>query len=297
MRRVIVHAGWPKTATTTLQFQLRAAWPNLAGRPWSRPGGDASRTVLHDVTRGNSDGATIDALFESSWRDRTLPVFLSHEGLVGMRKWQHGRDRLDPLAIPGHLSATSWPVHVVFTLREPRSLLRSNYRYAVRDGYSRTYLDFLDEERVALQTGHGPLSIRGVIEAWEHAFGRSAISIAWMDVLVADPVSFWNDLAAFTGVAELARVAAVPIEHRNRTMLGPLRWELAVNRVLAPKSDRRRGRYTARARRVHNRLVADRLGRDRPDELDGGALEREIVDQMSADVEWLTERYRPRPRA
>lgn len=295
-RRVIVHAGWPKTATTTLQQQLRVAWPNLAGRPWNRPGGEVAKAVLHDLVRGDSDGATIDALLESSWQDRALPVFLSHEGLVGMRKWQHGRESLDSLAIPGHLAATSWPVHVVFTIREPRSLLRSHYRYAVREGYSLPYPQFLEEERQALQIGHAPFSVRGVIEAWERSFGRDAISIAWMDVLTRDPVSFWSDMAATTGVAELERVAAVPIEHRNRTMLGPLRWELALNRVLASKSDRRRGRYTGRIRRVYNGVVAERLDRERPDELDGGALEREIVDQMSADVAWLTERYRPRPR-
>jgi hypothetical protein len=294
-RRVIVHAGWPKTATTTLQQQLRIAWPNLAGRPFNRPGGDACKRLMQDLIRGRVDGPSIDALFESSWHDRSLPVVVSNESLVGIRKWQHGRETVEPLAIPGHLATSSWPAQVVFTLREPAALVRSHYRYAVRDGYFGSYRDFLEQERLALELGNGPFSLRRVIEAWERSFGRQAITIAWMDVLVQDPARFWGDLATATGVAELAGVADVPIEHRNPTMLGPMRWELAVNRALAPKSDRSRGRYTSPARRLHNRIVSRRLHSGTPEDLNGGALEHHVVASIRADITWLTARYGSQP--
>jgi hypothetical protein len=290
-RRALVHGGWPKTATTTLQQQLRVAWPNLAGRPWNRPGGEASKLVLGDVVRGRADGKAIDGLFESSWHDRSLPVVLSHEGLVGMRKWQFGRDNVDSLAVAGHLAATSWPVHVVLTIRDPVELVRSNYRYAVRGGYQHSYRDYLEEEAIVLASGRGPFSIRNVVESWEGSFGREAVTIAWMDTMLEHPASFWKELAEVTGTAELERIADVPLEHLNPTLLGPLRWELAVNRLLAPKHGRRRSPYTARLRRAYNRHVARHLTSRPPEILDGGALELSVTEPMQNDVAWLRERY------
>ena len=293
-RLAVVHIGWPKTATTSLQHQLRVGWPNLAGRPWNRPGGYACQALMQELVRGRTDGPAIDALLASSWHDQTLPVVVSHEGLVGMRKWQHDLVNNDALAVPGYLAATSWPVHVVATLRDPVELVRSNYRYAVRGGYARSYAEFLEEERANLLLGRGPFAIRNVIEAWERSFGRSAITVAWMDAMVHDPVAFWGDIATATGVSEFARIGDIPLENRNQTSLGPLRWELALNRVLAPKEGRRRSPYTNRLRRAYNRYVAGHLSRLGSTDPAGGMLEQSVVGPMRDDLAWLTQRYNPR---
>lgn len=289
-RRAILHIGWPKTATTSLQHQLRQAWPNLAGRPWDREGGKEARLLLRGIMLGTVDGSCLDRLFASSWHEPSLPVIVSDENLVGTRRWQHGFERLDPAEVPGLVSATSWPVHVVMTLRDPAALLRSNYRYAVRGGYSRSYADYIGEERRELTAGRSPFAIRRVVEAWDRSFGKAAITVGWMERLVRDPVRFWADLAIAVGVPELARVGAVPLGHRNPTGLGALRWELALNRVLAPQTDRRRARFTRRARRFYNAHVANRLPGGPPD-LGADVRERALVSAMEADLDWVCDRY------
>lgn len=289
-RKVILHVGWPKTATTSLQQQLREGWPNLGGRPWNRPGGEQSRFLWRALAiDGDVDGLALDGDIESSWHDRSLPVVISNEGLIGLRKWQHGGSRLAPEHIPALVAATTWPVHVVMTLRDPLALVRSTYHYAVRGGYVGSYADYLEQERVELSERGGAFAIRPVVEAWEQAFGREAVTITWMETLVSDPVRFWDDLALATDVPELSRLGQIPLDHRNSTNLGPLRWELALNRVLKSKSDRRRARYTHRLRRLYNRRLAAHLVPASSTLPHEGSAERVVVERMEADIDWLCE--------
>ncbi len=292
-RRVIVHIGWPKTATTSLQRQLLLRWPNLAGRPWSRPGGDASRTLLKQLTTGTLEAAALDEHLEASSHDRALPVMLSHEGLTGMRRWQHGDHRTDATDMAAAFSrATTWPVHVVIVASAtPPRVVRSHYLYAVRGGYTRTYTDFLGEERSAYENGTSRLAIRRVVTAWEREFGRPNVTIAFMEQVVTDPVGFWTDLAADTETPEVARIGETPFEHHNTTLLGPLRWELGLNRLLQSKSDRRRAPYTHRVRRLYTRRLAPHLPRTSAADLVGTSAERSIVEPMNIDLDWVCERY------
>jgi hypothetical protein len=292
MRRVILHVGWPKTATTTLQHQLRRSWPNLAGRPWDRPGGESSRSLLRGaVHTGQVTGDELDALLEVSWHRRELPVVLSSEDLIGIRPWQHGRSKLPPTAVADLVAATSWPASVLMTLRAPRPLIRSNYRYAVAGGYERSYATYLGEERAALDGGVSPFAIRAVVESWVAAFGNEAVAVRWMEDFVGNPRGFWDSLALEFAVPDLSRVGRAPLDHRNPTSLGPLAWELQLNRILRSKSDRRRAVHTHRLRRFHTRRIGPVLSRFADGQLDGGDPEQELVERMEADVAWVRQRF------
>jgi hypothetical protein len=161
----------------------------------------------------------------------------------------------------------------------------------VRGGYERSYAEFLTAEHEALARGDSPFAIRSVIESWEAAVGAGAVTVLWMEELVADPVASWTRLAAEIGVPAFAAVGRVPMEHRNPTVLGPLSWELRLNRILRSRSDRRRADLTHRIRRFHSRHLGPQLHRFARDELVGGEQERSLLAAMDADIAWVRARF------
>jgi hypothetical protein len=291
-RRVVVHAGWPKTATTSLQTQLMS-WPNLAGRPWARPGGELAKVLWRELLGpAPVDGARLDELFESSWIDRSRAVVLSDETIIATPRWQHDAARPTPTAVATRLTTSSWPMQMLFTLREPTGLLQSTYRHAVRGGYSRPYEVYLGWLENQMTRPTCPLAIREVVSAFEAVVGRDSITIAWMEDLVADPRRFWQDVAGAVDEPGLERLGVEPLEHRNESKLGPIRLELAVNRLLASHGDRRRSPVGRRFRRVYTQQVSRRL--PAAGSLLRGAgsrQERALVARLDEDLEWLCDRY------
>lgn len=291
-RRALVHIGWPKTATTSMQHQLRN-WPNLAGRPWTRSGGDRSRSVLRYLVMGLPvDPAEIDGLLESSWIDRTQPVVLSDEAIVALPRWQHQPGRPDPAEVAALLTACSWPVTAIATLREPAPLLRSSYRYAVKAGYDRGYRQYLADITANLDRQRGPMAIRHLLTAWEEAVGEGNVVITWMEDYVADPQAFWGHLAEVLDTPELAAVGDQPPVHLNQVRLNPVWIEMAVNRLFAAHRGKRRSRWGRRFRRVYNRHVGRRLPEARrPIQTGCEDLEREVVTRLERDLDWVCEHF------
>lgn len=285
-RRVILHIGWPKTATTSIQHQL-LTWPNNAGRPWFRRDGDGPRAVLRMLVRGAPvPGSDIDRILQASWHERSLPVVLSDEALVGLPRTYHATAGLDASEVAAAWAVTTWPTTVVATLREPASLLRSSYRFAIRAGYPGTYRDYLAIANTQLDRGEGPLSFHRVLSAWREVAGEGNVVVRWMEDYVTDHRGFWTELSGATSTPELARLARLPAAHLNSASHNPLWIELTVNRVLSVVGRRASPGRRRRMRRRYNRWVARWLPRSsRPLHQGCEDLEREVVARLEHDLD------------
>ncbi len=291
--RVLVHAGWPKTATTSLQRQLRV-WPNLAGRPLDRPGGAEAKLLMRKLVTGDEVGpAELSQFLERSWHDRSTIVVLSNEGFIGTPRWQTTNRRSEPVDIARRLAGTDWSVTVLATLREPRAMVRSCYRFAVRGGFAGGYATYLDDRLRERSASLGPFSLRRVLEAYDELLGVESVVVAWMEDLVSDPQHFWADVSVRTGSDELSALGAEPLSHMNPTRLGPEWFELGLNRMLAVHAGRRRSRAGRRIRRAYTAGPARWWSPSRRPEIPASVAgaEDELVAAMEDDITWICDRY------
>lgn len=292
VRSVLIHIGWPKTATTSLQAQL-VRWPNVAGRPYDSPEGQhRRRELLRAVSPGGISGAELDALLERSWPDRTRPVILSNETFVGMRKWR--RDpRADAVDVPSVVARTSWQARILVTVREAEALVRSTYRYAVVQGCPHPYRRYLADELALFDRGRSRLDLDRIVSAWAAAFGDGSVLVRSMSSLVEDPAHFWRELSDASGMPALAELGSAPMTHRNETRLGPLGRELAVNRALGRLGDGRVGTPASRViRRTYRRRIGPHLAAGAASDLaDGLDLERELVERIAAGMDAVVARH------
>jgi len=294
-RRALIHIGWPKTATTSMQRQMRA-WPNVAGRPWNRPGGEEARLLMRALDKGHGVSPNeLDDLLDKSWHDTNRPVILSDEQLVSLPPWKDKPDEPDPREIPAIWAASSWQRTVIATLREPRSLLRSSYRYSVRGGNFGSYRRYLTEVRDDLDRERGPMLFAGVLRAWEEIVGADAIVVTWMEDFVADHQAFWSHVAGACDVPELARLGDEPTVHLNSNRLAPLWFERSMNALLAPHRGKRRSEFGRHVRRFYNFNVSRHMPKARqPVQIGCEELEAEVVDRLERELDLVCERYETR---
>ncbi len=260
--RVILHVGWPKTATTSVQSQLRG-YPNLAGKPFGRDGALAARKVVDDLVRSSDwNSAALEELIDSSWHDRTLPVLLSNESLIEMpqREWFDGLR--GPFEAARRLAQLSCDTRIFMTLREPREMLRSTWLHHVREGRLQTYSEFLERLVDDRARGCGPFAFDALARTYGDLFGSDHVVIAFTEDYSSDPVRFWNRFVNVLEIESFTPDAAIEVPRLNETNLGPIGFELGVNRLLGLyarllRRDETRGVRRAITRRVSRRLAVD----------------------------------------
>jgi hypothetical protein len=286
---VLLHIGLPKTGTTSLQEVLRG-WPNLAGKPFDRPGGADARALQEALRAGTLTGAAFDAHLVACRQDPDRPVVLSAEALAGApREWFGPLAR--PVEMARTLGTTGWDGRVLVTLRRPRAWLRSTFRYAVRGGYPETYDRFLARVTADLDAGRGFACWEVTVAAHDAAFGPDTVAVTWFEDLVRDPAAVWGAVAARLDLPELRRLGDDPLPHLNDTPVGPPALELALNRrVLASEMVPRR-RPPALRRPAWNRRIAPRLVRRSSDAWFTDrttAAEPTVVDRLASMAEAIT---------
>ena len=258
--RVLFHVGWPKTATTSMQSHLRG-YPNLAGKPHGRDGAAQAIGVVDELIRHRMWSAEgLSSLLSSSLRDPTKPVILSDEALIAMPQRMWFEDLVGPFEVARRLAAVLGEKQVIFTLRNPRAMLRSTWLHHLREGQTQSYREFLDRVAEDRRTGTGPFAMLAVVEHYVDLFGTESLFLALSEDYFRDPADFWKRFAATFNVNDFIADASAP--RLNETVLGPVGVELTMNHLLRLVGTATRGRDTLPLRRRLTRTVSQRLRSD-----------------------------------
>ncbi len=260
--RVLFHVGWPKTATTSLQRQL-CDYPNLAGKPFNRNGGDDALAVIHELcTTSAWNVDLLNNLLLQSRRDPQLPVILSDEGLIAMpqRVWFEGL--VSPTERAHRLASTSWSASVLMMMREPVSQLRSTWMHWVREGYAMDYETFLERVREDRANDTGTFAISSLVERYASLFGSRNVIVSDFEAFIAQPERFWRQLSLVLDTSLTSHVNTNDLQRLNAMHLGPLRLELAMNSALNWYGESFGGRDMLRTRRFITRRVSQRFAPD-----------------------------------
>ena len=230
--RVIIHVGWPKTATTSMQAEL-AGYPNLAGKPFGHDETARAVPTIDDIVRSpNWRPDDLNMLIESARRDRNLPVLLSDEVLIAMPQREWFENLVGPFAVADRLAAAKGDKSVFFTLREPRRQLRSTWLHHVREGRTQTYPQFLDRVTRDRSEPRGTFAIAALVERYADLFGVANLAVGFTEDYTKSPVDFWRRFGDAFAIEQMDTYVDCNGPRLNETVLGPVPWELAVNRAI-----------------------------------------------------------------
>lgn len=257
--RVIIHVGWPKTATTSMQADL-VRYPNLAGKPFGHA--ETARAV-----------PTIDAIVRTrDWRPNDmnsliadvrcnggLPVLLSDEVLIAMpqREWFDGL--VGPFEVADRLTQVDGETRIFFTLRDPRRQLRSTWLHHVREGRTQTYPQFLDRVTRDRAKPRGTFAIAALVERYIDLFGATNLAVGFTEDYTKDPIDFWRRFGDAFGIDRMETLVDCSGPRLNETILGPVRYELVLNRAISAYGKLRGLDDTRPVRRWMTRKVSRRM--------------------------------------
>lgn len=230
--RVIFHVGWPKTATTSMQAEL-VGYPNLAGKPFGH--GETARAVptIDGIVRLQDwSPRDLDQLIDATRHDATLPVLLSDEVLIAMPQREWFESLVGPFEVANRLARARGDKRIFFTLRDPRRQLRSTWLHHVREGRVQTYPQFLDHVCNDRSAGRGTFAIAALVDRYVELFGATNLAVGFTEDYTANPVDFWRRFGSAHDIQEMENYVACDGPRLNETVLGPLGFEMTVNRLL-----------------------------------------------------------------
>ena len=258
--RVLVHVGVPKSATTTLQFNLFAGLDHVTylGKMYDRPGVPwESNQAIADLvdamwtqTEGEFDRERASALLTRGFVDRPLRerVVLSEEGLT----WAGAVDRLE---IARRIRRAFGRCAILITIREQRSALWSFHRWMharrlVDEPFDRWIARGLAASREPDSMTRAPedfvlrqYRFGDLIGMYQNVFGADRVAVIAMEQLRTDPDAVSRTLADLLGTTpEIVRTKLTEKGDQN-TSVGRLG---SAYQRLARRARAARGRLISR---------------------------------------------------
>ncbi len=212
---VLLHVGFPKTATTSLQDHVFAAMRELTnlGKP------EMPRRVKKALRRiASEDPERFDPKHVERLRAEVAcaarkrrPIVVSHEGMTGSRRMKIGEQSVlrshgfralrAQTAERLHRSLRDFDVRVLFTIREQRAWLLSNFADLVlREGLSTELADWLGRGLDAPDDFYADPDFERTIAVYEALWGRDRVGVLAYEEMISDPDRFARSLA---GLCEL----------------------------------------------------------------------------------------------
>ncbi len=220
---IVLHPGFVKTATKTLQLNLFAAHPDILflGRPAPAPELDAAikRIAYEDSTRYRAEevAAVLQRYLERAPRRRV--IVLSNENFALYEATDRG-------VVAERLHRLAPEARVLFTIRRQEEVLVGWYLQKLRKYFrGGHYLSFPEWLRIKFKEPHrsilADLDYSGTILRYVELFGRERVEVLPFELLKAEPHLFAARLAAWLGVeAEGVReLLARPAQNPSRTTL------------------------------------------------------------------------------
>jgi hypothetical protein len=203
--RLLIHIGYPKTATTWLQTRV---FP-LDVEGWFRLIGSRQLVIANFVTvRGfRFDECIARAAFHvdlaGSLSSGRIPV-ISHERLAGTAH----SGGYDAQSIADRLARTFPGARVLIVIREQDQMLLSSWQQYVRDGGAcslRRYLDPPRDGRVPLFR-YEQFEYDALVNYYHRLFTQERVCVLPMEQLERAPHTFLRTLAEFAGADATADV-------------------------------------------------------------------------------------------
>jgi hypothetical protein len=225
MRRVTVHIGLPKTATTTLQQKVFA---NHTGMHYLGPRANYPEfdEVMRDLCYADSlnydVGPSMDVVQKlvMAPHQANKPVVVSHEAVSAQ-----GRDRRLKAE---RLKALFPDGGIVFTVRRPEDMVVSIYFQWLKGfGGKRREAPCLDawleqDHQDAWKSNFLRLQYEKVLELYRSLFGRENVLLLFFEDLIADRAKFARALSEFIGVDSAA--TSVLLTQESNPRMSPLRY-------------------------------------------------------------------------
>lgn len=196
---LLIHVGYPKTATTWLQTRV---FP-LDVEGWFRLTGTRGSILTTFVTVNGFrfDPCIARATFEGDLTDSVahgrIPV-ISHERLAGMAP----SGGYDAQSIADRLARTFPKARVLIVIREQERMLLSTWQQYVREGGAcslRRYLDPPRDDSVPLFR-YEQFEYDALIDYYHRLFTPERVCVLPLELLAASPLTFMRTLAEFSGV-------------------------------------------------------------------------------------------------
>jgi hypothetical protein len=289
---VLLHVGWPRTGTTTLQALL-GTLPNNVARPFPDPDTSRARAEMTSI-RNDADWdprSFVEWLDERRAATDADALVLSDEALVG----SYTSDRLGhagPLVVADRLQRVLPSATVWFTLRDPRSMVRSTYLHAVSRGYPERYATYLREARAEFgRIGPWRFDIARVIDGYAERFGPDRVVLSSLAGLLRSPVAYWQTLADRAAAPEVAALGDLTVPHVNATRSRRPSVDAWLNRrVLSPVWQQDADRRLARMR-WDRRLARIPLPRESWPPADTESREGEVVELLADSLAGVRSHY------
>lgn len=205
---IVIHVGYPKTGTTTLQQHFFPSLPGcvtLGPLPYQSP----FRVLARNLERADDAGfleATWRAFLQDS-RGAAETLILSREGLSRPDHRSRTADRLHTLAPDAR---------IVVCIRNQRSMLRSFYSQYLKDGGVKSLPDWVRDD-FDLDWLHYDV----LVAAYQERFGSHRVKVTAYELFARDPQRYFDDLGSFirAGSGSTLDASSVPIENRALTSL------------------------------------------------------------------------------
>jgi hypothetical protein len=227
---VLVHIGYPKTATTWIQeflFQPEAGMRWLGKKGRRHPVRQLVRVLPFQFDAG-AFRARFEPLLKAVESEGLLPV-VSFERLSG-HPFSGGYDAKE---LSARLKDVFPDAGVLIVIREQRSMILSTYKWYVAKGGPSSLRGFLKSPRSGdrrvpwFDMQH--FEYHHLIDHYRQLFGTEAVQVLAYEQFLRDPQWFVADVARFSGVdidAELLR----SLPYRERTNTASSAARIAVQR-------------------------------------------------------------------
>lgn len=205
VKNIVIHLGFPKTATTWLQRYVFSDARMGFCSPW----GDRAGIAIDQFVAGpqfafdaNTTRQIFDEMLQKSESDHRLIPILSEETLIGDpcsgRYWGE--------SVANRLHATFPEAKIVITIREQNAFVLSAYKEYVRNGGTASIERFLGRG-VELRPGFSGICQLNSLEYdlpisyYKSLFGIDRVLVLAYEELLVQPESFIQRLANFAGVS------------------------------------------------------------------------------------------------
>jgi len=208
-------------------------YPNLAGKPFGHGETAIAIPTIDAVVRSpHWKPQELDSLIRIARHDETLPVLLSDEVLIAMPQREWFENLVGPFEVARRLSRITGDKRVLFTLRDPRRHLRSTWLHHLHEGRTQTYSQFLDRISLDRSEDQGTFAIAALVELYADLFGAENLAAGFMEDYVKNPRDYWCRFGDAFGIDAMERFVRCDGPKLNETILGPVWFEMMVNRAL-----------------------------------------------------------------
>lgn len=216
MKNIILHIGFPKTGTTTLQLGFFAKHKEILylGGPFN----DALRKIVEvDILGKDQIEFDVDSvkkvleeeISKRSKNENDKPVVFSRESISITID-----NRTDRVVLAERLFNIFGSAKIIIVIRNQFSFLSSKYIETVKGGMYISFSDFLETSWSDFHRSLFPqLKYYEFIDVYNNIFGEENVLVLCYEDLKNAPDKFMTDLSKFIGISNNAPV--LPIENRG----------------------------------------------------------------------------------